>query len=71
MCEVEDFKTILDIKLKNNEQKLIDNMLSFLLIECDEKECDNKELNPVDCPECGNQFSDEHLVICDECEDCC
>ena len=69
MCEVEQIKTILDIKRKNNEPKLIDNMLDFSLIECNELECNDKELEPDIFIECQNEFCEQCIVMCDKCED--
>ena len=69
MCEVEQIRSILDIKLKNNEPTLIDNILDYLLVECYENECHNKEIEHIDCHECGNDFCEEHILLCDECGD--
>ena len=65
--EIDELKKILDIKLKNNEPKLIDKILNFLLIECDEEKCDEKELEQSSCVECGDNFCDEHIGQCYEC----
>ena len=69
MCEVQELKTILDIKLKNNEPKLNDKILSYVLIECDEEKCDEKDLELYKCKECEDNFCEDHCASCDECDD--
>ena len=67
--EIEELKTILDFKLKNNDANLIDNILSYLFVDCDQKDCNEKHLETATCQRCTNNFCEDHCAYCDECND--
>ena len=67
---IKEIKNILDIKLKNNEPKLIPIIISYLdQCECCEEYVAHDDYSNYLKTGCDGDFKSNYYKICDECQD--